>query len=293
MYPAARRSALLALPALALTLSACNSGSFTGSGARVVHGTAHGGQQPISAATIQLYAVNTTTTGGASTPLLTSVVTTSDGTGAMNANANANNNFNTMPAGSFNIPALNCPAGDALVYVSASGGNPGLAQGTNNPQIELLAAFGSCFALRSNFTGIAINEATTVGAIAALYPYTTAYNAIGSTPAQAQALTSAFNTANEYVNPATGVAPGPALPAGDSASAPDVYVLANALAYCVSSFRRLRRRPDQLRQAVSGRQAPSDEYPTHRHRPCHAGHQQQSGTQRRDYLRSAIAAEAV
>jgi hypothetical protein len=40
------------------------------------HGAVHGGQQPVSGATIQLYAVGTTGDGSSSTPLLTETVTT-------------------------------------------------------------------------------------------------------------------------------------------------------------------------------------------------------------------------
>jgi trimeric autotransporter adhesin len=40
-----------------------------------LHGSAYGGEQPVSGATIQLYAVGTTGDGSASTPLLTQVVT--------------------------------------------------------------------------------------------------------------------------------------------------------------------------------------------------------------------------
>jgi len=80
-------------------------------------GTVHGGQQPISGATIQLYAVGTTADGSASSPLLTSTVTT-----------NSNGGFNT---GSFT-----CPTSTTMVYLLASGGNPGLANGTNNSAIQ-------------------------------------------------------------------------------------------------------------------------------------------------------------
>ncbi len=42
----------------------------------VVTGSVHGGQQPVSGATIQLYTVGTSGDGSAATPLLTSAVTT-------------------------------------------------------------------------------------------------------------------------------------------------------------------------------------------------------------------------
>jgi hypothetical protein len=209
MHPLCRRLSLLALlPTVAL--SGCHTASTSAheeAGASV-QGKVFGGQQPVTGATIQLYAVNTSTTGGPSTALLTTVVTTSDGSGTANANANAGNHENTLAAGGFDIP-LPCPTGDALVYVTASGGNPGTDPPQNNPQILLLTALGSCDQLKANFksgavTNLAVNEVTTVGAVAALYPFMTGYSAVGSTPAQAPALSAAFNTVNEYVNDQTG-----------------------------------------------------------------------------------------
>src|ERR1700722_15377002 len=82
-----------------------------------VNGSVHGGQQPVTGATIQLYTVGTSGDGSAATPLLTTIVTTSDGSGLMNANANAGNAFNTMPAGSFTVTGLyTCLPLNAYVY---------------------------------------------------------------------------------------------------------------------------------------------------------------------------------
>src|ERR1700734_1908642 len=73
-----------------------------------------GGQQPVNGAAIQLYAVATNADGASSTPLLTNSVTT-----------------NT--AGQFTITGLyTCPTPQTLVYITATGGNPGLAPNTNN-----------------------------------------------------------------------------------------------------------------------------------------------------------------
>ena len=192
-----------------------------------------GGQSPISGATIQLYQVGVLSNGGASTSLLNTVVTTSDGTGLPNANANVGNAFNTLPVGNFTISGdYTCPVPSTLVYITASGGNAGSTSA--NSDIELLAALGQCNTL-SGSTTVQINEVTTVGTVAALYPYMTAYNAIGSTPANASALSAAFNTAAAYMNFATGTAPGPALASGYSASDNDVRSLANSVAACINS----------------------------------------------------------
>jgi uncharacterized repeat protein (TIGR03803 family) len=219
---------------LSLTLTSCTSSHISPpiAGA-TLQGKVFGGQLPITAATIQLYSVGTATDGGPSLALLTTTVTTSDGTGLANANANLGNANNTLPAGYFNITGdYTCATASTLVFLTASGGNASL--GTNT-SIRNVAALGTCSNLKTNVAFITINEVTTVGAVAALYPYMTAWNAIGSTPAHAAALTTAFNTANEYVNFQTGHAPGTALPNGYDASSNDIDALANVIASCVNT----------------------------------------------------------
>jgi polygalacturonase len=201
-----------------------------------VTGAVHGGQQAVAGSTIQLYAAGTTGDGSAATPLLSSTVTTSDGSGnATNSNANAGNNFNALPAGSFTITgAYTCPSGSTQVYLVSTGGNPGLAPGTNNPSLALMAALGSCSNLTSA-TFIFVNELTTVGSLAALNNFTTSYSSIGSGSSDASALQSAFNLANEYTNTSLGSAPGPLLPSSSYASSIELQTLANALSVCVNS----------------------------------------------------------
>src|SRR5438445_4103263 len=79
----------------------------------VRHSSVHGGQQPVSGATLQLYAVGTTGDGSAATALLTQAVT-----------SDANGNFDITGA-------YTCPSASTLVYITATGGNPGLSPGTN------------------------------------------------------------------------------------------------------------------------------------------------------------------
>ena len=66
-------------------------------------------------------------------------------------------------------------------------------------------------------------------------PTSTAYNAIGSTPAHASALSTAFDLVNQYVNFQNGQAPGPSLPAGYDAASNDLRGLANVIASCVNT----------------------------------------------------------
>jgi len=71
----------------------------------VRHSSVHGGQQPVSGATLVLYAVGNNGDGSPATSIMTSAVT-----------SDANGNFDL--AGTFN-----CPSPSTLVYVVATGGN--------------------------------------------------------------------------------------------------------------------------------------------------------------------------
>jgi uncharacterized repeat protein (TIGR03803 family) len=230
---------LLATLLLASPLFLASCGHNASPSAAAVHaafaGSVHGGQQPISGALLQIYTAEEGTNGGASTPLISATLTSSDGSGLMNANANGGNANNTLPAGAFNIPvnSYTCTPSNAPVYFAATGGNPGSGV---NPQSTLLAAVGTCANIGPS-TQLSVNEITTVAAVAALHNYMTAYNAIGSTTANYSAMTTAFTTtASEYANIANGAAPGPSLPSGYYASTPDVIALANSVGACVNSM---------------------------------------------------------
>ena len=196
-----------------------------------------GGQQVVTGSTIQLYAVvGTAGDGSPATPLLTATVTTSDGTGnATNSNANAGNNFNALPAGSFTITGdFTCPTAGTDVYLVSTGGNPGLAPGTNNSALALMAALGPCSSL-SNSTFISVNELTTVGSIAALANYMNSYSALGSGASDATALQTAFTTVGEFTNTTMGTAPGPSLPSSYYASSLEIQTLGDAISACINS----------------------------------------------------------
>ena len=222
--------------ALALFASGCaGTHSATPGRTLILSGAVHGGQQPVSGSTIQLYAVGTTGDGSAATPLLNNAVTTSDGTGnASDGNANAGNSFNSLPAGFFTITGdYTCPSG-AEVYLTSTGGNPGLGGSINNPALAMMAALGPCSSLTPS-TFINVNELTTVGSLAALAPYASSYSAIGSGSSDASALQTAFNTVNEYVSIAQGSVPGPSLPAGSYGSGYEITTLGDAISACVNS----------------------------------------------------------
>ena len=191
-----------------------------------------GGQQPVKGAHIQLYAVGKGGDGSAAVPLLQSTVTTSDGSGASNANANTGNSNNTLPAGAFTISnSYSCQSQSTLVYITATGGDAGTG---NNSGIAELAAIGPCGTL-STATNLNINEMTTVGALAALYPYASSISAIGSGTGDASSLASAFALANELVNITTGTAPGANVAQGNTVPTSTMESLANSMAACVNS----------------------------------------------------------
>ena len=180
------------------------------------HGLVHGGQQPVTGATIQLYAVGTTGDGSASTPLLSPAPVTD-------------------AQGGFNISSTyTCPSPSSLVYIVASGGNPGLAPGTNNAALSLMAALGPCGNL-SPSTFILINELTTVATVYALAPYMTSPSAIGSNAGDAAALAAAFTLASQFANTTTGTTPGTGVPAGTIVPVEQINTIGNIIASCINS----------------------------------------------------------
>jgi hypothetical protein len=202
--------------AVLLVLSGCGAGVgmqstiVTPAVKPAVTGVVHGGQNPVSGATIQLWTVGTTGTGSTGTPLVTVTVTTSDGTGLPNSNANIGNANNTLAAGSFTLNFTNaytCPTPTTLVYLTATGGNPGLTAGTNNSAISLLTALGQCGSL-STSTFVVLNEVTTVASVFTLQEFIGSGGSIGSPSdsASIQAIGNAFTTVGTLVDTATGTA---------------------------------------------------------------------------------------
>jgi hypothetical protein len=185
-------------------------------GAHAVQGRVKGGSQPITDASIQLYAVGTDGSGSASTPLLTAPVTT-DSTGA------------------FSVTGLyTCPTPTSQVYVTATGGNPGLTAGSTNSALALMAAVGSCSNLTST-TSIYIDEVSTVSAVVLLSPYMASLSRIGSAsdPADILNVTNAFINSAELLQTVT---VSPAFPTATiNTRAETVRSLANSLAGCVNT----------------------------------------------------------
>jgi hypothetical protein len=200
-------------------------------------GVVHGGQAPITGSTIQLYAVGSTGYGLGATALISATVTTSDGSGTMDSNANAGNNNNQLAAGNFTITGdYTCPAGDPEVYITATGGNPGLTAGTNNSAIVLIATLTDCNTLKANAatTFITINEVTTVAANYALAQFI-GNGGIGAYSYANTGLVNAFATAGNLVNTATGAARATTPNGNGVVPQTEIDTLANILVPCVNS----------------------------------------------------------
>ncbi len=192
-----------------------------------IQGAVHGGNQPVQNAYVGIYATSTSGYNGSVTQIAN---TSTDGNGSFN--------FSTTPT---------CPAGQ-FAYLLAAGGNPGLASGTNNQAIVLMAPLGACSAL-SSLSFVTINEVTTVASAYALSGFLPAggagitYSAITSGAAMpgvtssstnVQGLTDAFANALAIVSLSTGVA-NTATPTGGVVPQATLHAIADILQNCVNS----------------------------------------------------------
>ena len=182
----------------------------------LISGLVHSGQQPVSGATIQLYAAGSNGYGSAATALL-------------------NANVTSALDGSFR-GLYQCPSDSTQVYLVATGGNPGISDGTNNSALALMTGLGSCGDLSSGFR-VMINEVTTVASVWALAPFLSsgAGAQLGTSSTNAPGLTNAFATIRNLVNVASGGMPGPNLPVGAALPTSELNTLADILAPCVNS----------------------------------------------------------
>ena len=191
-----------------------------------MQGKVFGGQQPISGATIQLYAAQTTGYAAAAAPLISTAVTT-----------DANGNFSIT--GDYTCPA----SPNDLVYLTATGGNSGSGVNSNIVQV---AALGPCSSLSSS-TYITISEVSTVAAAYALAGFATDSTHVGTSSANYTGLKNAFATVNNLVDLATGnaltVTPAYATQATGTivntfksvVPQSEIYTLANILSSCVNT----------------------------------------------------------
>lgn len=168
-----KRSLVALLASGAMLTAGCSNMATTSPGvdslatSGTIGGRVHGGNQPVSGATVKLYFAGQTGNAGAATFAATTT-TASDGSGAFNfvespssANDGSNNTFH-------------CPTnvGSPLVYVVAKGGNT-LNNGNssvNNTAAAFIAVYGRCGDLAShNF--VDMTELTTVATMAAVQQF--------------------------------------------------------------------------------------------------------------------------
>lgn len=179
-----------------------------------VNGQVHGGQQPVVGAHIELYVAGNAGNGSASSSLLTTpVVSGSNGTFSITGD-------------------YSCPSSTAQVYLVATGGNPGLGSGGNNPALAMMAPLGACGNL-SPTQFITINEVTTVAAAWALAPFTQGISHIGASSTNAMGLANAFLDAQLIADTAKGTTA--TLPSNLTTEPGKIYALADAIASCINS----------------------------------------------------------
>ncbi|WP_260705504.1 hypothetical protein [Edaphobacter flagellatus] len=200
-------SAACAVPAL---LAGCGSGILSDGGATTLdlQGSVQGGLQPVSGATIQIYAASTGGAGTSAVKMSTSKISTNS-------------------KGSFALPSnFKCNNANDQIYVVATGGNPG--GGTNN-SLALMTDLGTCSNLKAS-TKVYINEITTIASVYALSKYMQPGSFdVASSSSDAPAVAAAYATAGTIANLGT----------GNAITTAQVYTklnsLANSVATCVNS----------------------------------------------------------
>jgi hypothetical protein len=196
-------------------------------------GNVHGGSQSVVGAHLYLFAAGTSGYGGPSISLLNpqaaGVSTDSIGT-----------YVTTGVNGSFSIGrAYSCTPGQQ-VYLYARGGNPGLAAGTNNPALSLMAALGICpgeGTLAYAVPVININEVSTIAAAYALAGFMTnpTHLSAPATPLAQQGISNAFLTIYNLVDIPSGKAKSTSYVGNGVPPQATVNTLANMLASCINS----------------------------------------------------------
>jgi len=212
------------LPVLAV-MGGCGVGDVTHatSGALLLHGTVHGGQQPVSDSVIHLYAAGKAGNGSPPRDMLSVAAT-------VNGVASTVDYVTTDGNGDFNITGdYSCTSSTDQVYIVASGGYPGPSP---NPALVMMAALGSC----GNVPGISnifIDEVTTAAAAWALAPFMTSATQVGSTATNTTGIANAFADAQLLADSTTGQ---PAtLLSTQKIETGKLYALANILAPCINS----------------------------------------------------------
>ena len=197
-----------------------------------IHGAVYGGQQPVTGATIQLYAAGAPTSGGAFGTGATALI-------PLDTPVTTDNNGAFSITGKYTLPST-----PSYFYIVSTGGSPGFGNPAN-PNIVMMAAIGGCTAAStlSSSLFILINEVTTAASILEFAsgleanPFMAAPSGIagaaviiGAPAASYNDLRTVFENISNLVNISTGEV---ASPAGSKGQL--INTLADILAYCVNS----------------------------------------------------------
>src|ERR1019366_1088135 len=209
--------------------SLSSTSALTADAGLAIHGSVHGGQQPIVGAEVYLLAANTTGYGQPSVSLLRATSTGySSSLGAY---------VPTAPDGSFTITGDYSCTPNTQVYLYSLGGSQG---GIANSAARLLAALGNCPSSGNFLTAtpfIAVNEVSTVAAAYAFAGFATdATHVSSSGTALAQiGIANAFANVGNLETLGTGAAL-TKTPAGNGTGPQsEINTLANILANCTST----------------------------------------------------------
>ncbi len=210
--------------ASACVLTGCGTSSIEKASAPVAtqvtfQGRVHGGQQAVTGSTIQLYKANLNAASayyGTSTPLISGSVT-----------SDSNGNFSITSQ-------YTCQAGD-LLYLTATGGNPGISGTQNNSALAMMAGLGDCSTVLGTNRFVLVNELTTIATAWALAPFMQTVGAVDVVSTNVTGLKQAFAAIDKLVNTATGTVGGPALPTGATLPVNEMNTLADILAVCINT----------------------------------------------------------
>ena len=196
----------------------CGAGSVASSapGTLAITGKVHGGTQPVSGASVELFSAGTGGNGSQATDILQHPVMT-----------DANSYFSLT--GDYT-----CTSSNEELYLVVRGGNPGLAGNVNNPALAMMSALGRCTDLINNpGSFIFVNEVSTVAAAYALSPFMTSFDHVGASASNTVGLTNAFLNAQLLANTSSGQAA--ALASNLTIEQAKLYALADAIVPCVNS----------------------------------------------------------
>lgn len=195
-----------------------------------IQGAVHGGQQPVVGSHVYLMQASNAAYGSSSISLLTAG-SGSDSRGTY---------VKTDTFGGFSVSGDYTCVANTQVYILAIGGNPGLAPGTNNAALALMANLGNCPASGSLATQVpflSMNEVTTVASVYSIAGYMTDTFAVASSPSPlaATGLSNAFATTGNLIDIAHGKALA-STPLGFGTNPQTTLdTLANVLAACVNT----------------------------------------------------------